>query len=231
MKYADYTRNSKGIKGIIHGSRFSGALGMIPLDPSMKVLDYGCGDGGFFEDLSTKVPAENLYGYDPYLIGEMEFVGATTYVDADVLTAAHPNYFDAVYCMEVCEHLTDGALHDLFDNLRRVGKADAAFVFGVPIETGISGFVKNSYRLMKGRSQRATFSKLLRSLFAIPIPRAHDKNGWIGSHIGFDHNYFREMLDYGGFTAKEVKCLPVPITGSVVNNEIYFICRRNKRHL
>jgi cyclopropane fatty-acyl-phospholipid synthase-like methyltransferase len=230
MTYADYTRNTKEVlKRFAHGSRFSGALNMVSLHPEMKILDYGCGDGGFFEELVKKVPAENLFGFDPWLLGEMTFEGATTYADPDVLVAAHPRFFDVIYIMEVCEHLDDAALHVLFGKLRDIGGPDAQFVFGVPVETGFPGLVKNLYRLVKGRRQGATFLKAIKSFFSIPILRARHQIGWIGSHIGFDHSYFLDMLDYGGFEVTKRACLPLSKLGPNFNNEVYFICKRNGR--
>lgn len=203
---------------------------MIPLRRDMKVLDYGCGDGGFFEELNTRVPVENLFGFDPYLLPEMTMKGPTTYDDVGELTRNHLAAFDAVYCMEVCEHLTDAALHDLFRNIRTVAKPDAVFVFGVPIETGLPGLIKNAYRVARGGRQGATVGKALKSLLALSIPRANDERGWIGSHIGFDYAYFRDMLDYGGFEVIRQNCLPFQKLNCVLNNEVYFICRRNGRH-
>jgi len=107
MKYADKTRNTRNpIKRIAHSRRFAQAAALIPLSAEQKILDYGCGDGVFFEHLAKYVPVENLYGYDPGLLQEMTFKGATTYEDTETLIPLHRGTFDVLYCMEVCEHLS-----------------------------------------------------------------------------------------------------------------------------
>ena len=231
MSYADITRGtSERLKRAAHAPRLESAASIIPLSEQNVVLDYGCGDGGFFEHINAFVPTENLYGYEPYLLNEMTFVGATTYDDDKKLVANHTDFFDTVFCMEVCEHLTDEALHVLFKNIRAVATDNARFVFGVPLETGLSGFMKNLYRVAHNNRQHATLSKAIHSLLSIPIPRANDPTGWIGSHIGFDYRHFVQVLNYGGFKVVHRHCLPWPYLGSRFNNEIYYVCERNRRY-
>jgi SAM-dependent methyltransferase len=227
MSYASTTRDTKDpLKRIAHSVRLKQAAEMVPLNRSMRVLDYGCGDGGFFDYLEKSVPAENLYGFDPSanLLSEMTFRGATTYQNINDLLDQHPHVFDVVYCMEVCEHLMLAEIFVLFENIRKLAKPDAQIVFGVPIETGPSGFVKNIYRTVMGH-QGATFGRAIKSLFGMWIPRASAPRGWIGSHIGFDCKAFSELFKYGGFEIVRRSHLPYPILGGVLNNEAYYVCK------
>lgn len=231
MKYADYTRNSREpLKRLAHGTRLQSAAAMVPLPDTAMVLDYGCGDGALFEFLAQRVDKDRLVGYEPFLLGEMEMEGIKTYSDAAELVRTYPKAFDVVFCLEVCEHLDQDALTALFANLRACARDSATFVFGVPIETGPSGFFKNVYRTIKGHRQHATFGRALKSLTSSMIPRAADPSGWIGSHIGFDTLYFTEQLRYGGFDVRDRRYLPWPVLGSWINNEVYFICERNERY-
>lgn len=231
MKYSDYTRNTKEtFKKVAHGTRFEKALKLVPLTKDMKVLDYGCGDGGFFYNLEEKVPAYNLYGFDPAFLNEMDFEGATTYDDVNILLANHGGSFDVIYCMEVCEHLDDKLLYELLSNIRALSHKETIVVFGVPIETGFSGFFKNIYRVIKGGRQGATIGIAFQSLFGIAIDRVASPIGWMGSHIGFDIKNFKRRLDYGGYMEIDAGYLPWPALGKLFNNEKYFICKRNKRH-
>ncbi len=144
MKYADYTRNTKDpFKKIAHSRRLEQAARLSPLSADMEILDYGCGDGALFEHLEKFVPAGNLFGFDPELLAQVTFKSTTTYEDAKTLVAEHSEEFDVVYCMEVCEHLNYDAPFALFRNIRVLGKSDATVIFGIPLETGVSGFVKN----------------------------------------------------------------------------------------
>lgn len=225
MAYADHTRNTKEpLKRFAHGRRLHQAARLVPLHADMKVLDYGCGDGGLFEEIESFTPAENLFGYDPGLLSEMIFDGATVYDDAKSLVADYTDSFDVVYCMEVCEHLNFDATCELFKNIHALTRPEGRVVFGVPIETGLSGFLKNVYRTARGGRQGATIGRAIKSLFGMYIPRACAPRGWIGSHVGFDAKAFSEQLKYGGFEILERHYLPVPQLRGALNNEVYFIC-------
>lgn len=225
-RYADYTRNTaEPLKAVAHGRRLRQAAELLSFDPSMKVLDYGCGDGGFFYELANFISSDQMYGFDPNYLDQMDFEGATTFTDAKELVELHPREFDVVFCMEVCEHLTTPALHVLWANILAVCKPDATVVFGVPIENGFSGFAKNIYRCTKGGRQNATVGKALKSLFNIPIPRASSKEGVVWSHIGFDHRGFSEFFPLVGLKVVSTACLPFHFTGTILNNEIYYICK------
>ncbi len=229
--YADYTRNTnETLKKIAHSGRLSSAAQMVQLRSDQKILDYGCGDGGFFNELLKFVPAENLFGYEPYLLDQMEQNDITAYDDVSSLIKNHPSDFDVVFCMEVCEHLNQSALQVLFDSIKACSKFDGIFIFGVPIETGMPGLVKNLYRTIKGNRQNATLGRAIKSFYSGFIPRANDPTGWIGSHIGFDCLYFKEQLRYGGFDVINTRYLPWNPGGSFANNEAYFICKRNKSY-
>ena len=168
-----HTRNTTDpFKKIAHGGRLQSAAKLTALSGEQKVLDYGCGDGALFEYLEPYVPAENLYGFDPGLLEQMTFVGATCYDDPDVLVSKHKGHFDVVYCMEVCEHLNFDAMCELYKNIHSVAKRDGTVIFGVPLETGLSGFLKNIYRSLRGGRQGATFGRAIKSLFGLWIPRA-----------------------------------------------------------
>lgn len=230
MKYSDHTRNTtESLKKVAHGTRLQEAAKMIVIEESQNILDFGCGDGHFFYHLEQYTSKERLFGYDPSLLSELEFEGATTYDDVEELRKNHKEFFDVVYCMEVCEHLNDVALYELFAHLRYLSKDNAVIVFGLPIETGFSGFFKNIYRTLKGNRQGATFSLAFQSLLSIATDRVSSDTGWIGSHIGFDIKSFTKRLDYGGFVEVDAEYLPWPKLGRYFNNEKYYICKRNER--
>ncbi len=222
--YADRTRNTpEFLKAIAHSRRLDQAARILRLEPHMKVFDYGCGDGAFFEHLARYCPKENLYGFDPWLLGEMTFEGATTFDKVDDFAGVLDGTFDAVFCMEVCEHLSDERNAFLFRTVARLGKPDARFVFGVPIETGPSAVLKNLFRWSKGGRQGASPASILRTAVSAPVEREWI-DGWCGSHIGFDHKLFRRALVAAGFRIERSVGLPLRFTGPLLNNEIYFVC-------
>jgi len=110
QKYRDYTRNStEFLKRLVHGPRLREAAQMVAITSDTRVLDYGCGDGGLFDWLFERTDHGNLYGFDPTLLHEMdEYTKCriTTFSDANQLVENYVEYFDVVFCLEVCEHLS-----------------------------------------------------------------------------------------------------------------------------
>ena len=228
--YRDYTRNTREpLKRLAHGTRLQKAAEMVPVDRTTRVLDYGCGDGGLLEILLEQADGANLFGFDPHLLGEMEPAvrsRVTTFSETDALLRDHAASFDVVFCIEVCEHLSGPAREEVMANVEALMKPDGCAVFGVPIETGLSGFAKNVYRTFKGNRQGAGLAHALRALLHVPIPRAFDEHGWTDSHLGFDHRGLEREIGGRGFAVQHRRHLPWGVLGTVLNNEIYFICSR-----
>jgi len=235
LNYASYTRNTtEPLKRIAHGRRYEQLLRIIAAPfPGDKVLDYGCGDGHLFSHLLGSVPAEKLVGYDPSpdLLAQADaavVAGSSLTANIDGLKAKHRHSFNLIYCVEVCEHLTDKALEELFENLAELAAPHARIIFGVPIETGPSGFLKSMYRTVRGDRQAATFTKAVRALFGLPISRKVTDVEWYGHHTGFSHSRLRKKLVSHGFVVKRSSCLPFTLFGLALNNEIYFTCSRRR---
>lgn len=95
-------------------------VGVLPLVENATVLEIGFGSG----DLLRKLSACNnkVYGTD---------VSETPLPFAD-------DFFDAVYCYEVFEHLTNP--HRMFYEIRRVLKAGCSLFFSVPSQEYSMGY-------------------------------------------------------------------------------------------
>lgn len=233
--YASYTRNTaEPLKRIAHSRRYEQLLRIIaaPL-PRDKVLDYGCGDGHLFSHLVGNVPSDRLVGYDPNadLLAQADptvVKGSSLTTDIDRLKAEHQRSFSLIYCIEVCEHLTDKALDELLENISELAASDARIIIGVPIETGPSGFLKTMYRTAHDHRQAASVTKAVRALFGLPILRNVTDVEWYGDHTGFNHARLREKLEDRGLLVKRSACLPFPLFGLALNNEIYFACSRRQ---
>lgn len=225
MTYAAYTRDTtEPLKRMVHVRRFRQVIKKIavPLNTDI-VLDYGCGDGHLF----SHIEAARLVGYDPnpaLLAEASDEVRALLTADIESLKRDMAHRFSMIYCMEVCEHLTDSALAELFANIKLLAAPYARIIFGVPIETGPSGFVKNIYRIAKNMRYPASIANALRSLVSSKIERPVTDIEWHGDHTGFDHKEFQETLRSSGFKIKRTNYLPLSWTRSFLNNEVYFVC-------
>jgi 2-polyprenyl-3-methyl-5-hydroxy-6-metoxy-1,4-benzoquinol methylase len=233
MEYADYTRNTtEPLKRIAHGRRYQQVVNLIarPLETD-TVLDYGCGDGHLFSYFIGQLSRTKLVGYDPdpKLLSQASsevLAGAQLTTDIDELITEWRGAFSLIYCIEVCEHLTDKALVQLFRNIRTLAAPHARVIIGVPIETGPSGFLKALYRMSKGRRQNASLEKAVRSLVSANIDREMTADEWFGSHTGFSHSNFRKSLQENKLEVQKTYHLPFPLMRTVMNNEIYFMCRK-----
>lgn len=228
--YREYTRDTReSLKRLAHGTRLHRAAELMPISDTTRVLDYGCGDGGLLEQLLERASDGNLYGFDPYLLDQMDSAvksRVTVFSDTVSLLHDHAESFDVVFCIEVCEHLSDVANDVLMTNIGSLLKPDGHVVFGVPIEIGVSGFAKNVYRTAKGRRQGANWALAIRALLARPIPRKFDEEDWTDSHLGFDHRTLERQIQRRGFSVVRREYLPWPALRAMLNNEVYFICSR-----
>jgi SAM-dependent methyltransferase len=232
--YASYTRDTtEPLKGFAHKRRYQQILNLIARPLLIdRVLDYGCGDGHLFSFLVHKFKRQNLVGYDPNpkLLAEAApsvSAGAELITDIASLIENRPSSFSLIYCIEVCEHLTDKSLDELLRHITVLAAPRARIIFGVPIETGPSGFLKSIYRAAHGGRQTASIGQAFRALFNVKIERKVTDLEWYGAHTGFSHISLRKILEQGGFRIIKTIHLPFPALRSVLNNEIYFVCQKS----
>ena len=222
--YASYTRQTaEPIKAIAHSRRFSQAAKIIGALPTDTVLDYGCADAHLFSVLG-EVKERVGYDPDPKMLAQIAPElrdRVSVFSSLDALLESNRR-FSLIVCMEVCEHLTPTALNGLLCSIQSLCLPRARIIFGVPIETGFSGFAKGLYRMAK-RQKDATLLNSSKALVGAGIDRRITDVEWYGAHTGFDDKEFaRELAKY--FTIKSAACLPLPI-GRAFNNEIYYVCR------
>lgn len=229
MTYASFTyEDPNPIKSWIQRHRLRAAAQMVDL-ADKSVLDYGCGDGRLFQELTAHNPRV-MHGYDPStsMIREANAYGMPNTLFSTNFEDFDGNRYDVVFCMEVCEHLTDESLFELVQNIYGVTHAESTLVLGVPIESGLPSLGKNIFRLIR-RQPQATVHRTILALLGLHITRAPSPRGWIGTHIGFNWRHVYDMLPYLGFRPVATSCLPVPALGRWLNNEIYFVCEKADR--
>ena len=229
-RYSDYTRNTNEfLKRVAHGRRHQQAVALLGARPGDVILDYGCGDA-FTLQIIENVSYSDMVAYDPDpdMIAQIDSEFAkkiNVYGDSETLCQKNPKRFSLILCFEVCEHLSPISLDKVFADFKRLIKPGGRILIGVPMETGVSGLLKNLYRLYKGRRMGATLSKAFLALFGHPIERDIEESGWISSHIGFREIDLLSALERAGFDVKIVGRLPFSWSGSFLNNESYWCCK------
>lgn len=163
-----------------HRRRFQVGLDIVSRLRPRRVLDYGCGDGTFLAmllgacpELACAVGAEvtesvitdcrrRFAGFEALRFVHVRELGAEEHVGA----------YDAVFCMEVLEHMVEPHLE--LARLRRLIAPSGRLCLSVPVETGVSLAIKQCARRMAALrgmgdypgSNPYTWGEFFRSVFA-----------------------------------------------------------------
>lgn len=121
-------------KGLAPEPRFAKVLDLFQKIKGERLLDIGCGDGYFTNLLKEAMKAKEVFGIEiaSDAVASAKEKGIKV-VQLDIDEADFPfedNYFDAVYCGEVIEHLFDP--DHLLKEIRRVLKPGGTCVITTP---------------------------------------------------------------------------------------------------
>ncbi|MBU1894362.1 MAG: class I SAM-dependent methyltransferase [Candidatus Omnitrophica bacterium] len=237
MSYTNCTFNAPFfLKRFAHQKRLHDAFLLLDLKAGESMLDFGGGDGTFAEFVSRSSSIKVVV-YEPSKemtrqISDNYGVTPNFEVIMDV-KKLYPIRFNRISCLEVLEHLPEKELHEALDFLSIALESKGKLLISVPVEIGLSGFLKNLFRyLFSSKTEKITIGRIFKSLFGISQKRDFScelddsRNKYIGSHIGFDHRDFRKLLRKYFIIEKEYFS-PWPIFGSIMNYFIYFVCAKD----
>jgi SAM-dependent methyltransferase len=234
MGYAEITFNdSNPVKRWLQRRRLAvaGALaGPLPADAA--ICDFGAGNGELCKLLASRHPAARLICYEPappLLAEARENLAALPQVEfcADLSAVGHQS-LDALFCLEVFEHLpmeeTEAALTTMHTLLKPRGR----LVVGVPVEIGVPALYKGLFRMCRRYGAfDARWGNVLRSLVGRPPhnrPTAEIAPGlrFHFEHTGFDHRQLRAALGRW-FSIERTAASPVSLFGPRLMPEVYFL--------
>jgi SAM-dependent methyltransferase len=228
-----------------HRGRFAAGLELAREAGGAKVLDYGCGDGTFLALLAEQpdAPADAVgVEIQAHVVDDCRrrFTGHRTmrFGLVDDLRQPHEaGSYDAIYCMEVLEHVVDTEpLLAEFDRLLAPG---GALVISVPIEIGLPVVVKQLVRRVAGwrgvghypGTTGYTPFELLRSVLAgpaqhvtRPIHRRVDGSEFC-DHKGFNWRRLRAALQTRFDLVRE-STSPIPSLGPQCGSQRWFVARK-----
>ncbi|MFZ4454786.1 MAG: class I SAM-dependent methyltransferase [Bacteroidales bacterium] len=229
--YADYTYNSTNpLQRFSHRTRFKNAVTAIPTNSpkSLKILDFGCGDGMFIHQLRQSIGASAfIVGYEPFMESysingeriEKNWSKVLKLVD-------EKGEFDFVTCFEVLEHLPPQLLHNALEDIHTVVAQNGSVIVSVPIEKGFPAVVKGFLRRREGESYRRIwcYRNIWRSYLGKSVERQFAEEGYL-HHVGF---YFEELeLQFEPFFSVESRSFsPLKAAGFQFNSQVFYTLKK-----
>ena len=227
-----------------HRRRFQTAVELGKAFAGKCVLDYGCGDGTFLGLLmaersapalavgvethaSTVEDCRRRYRVEPRL----EFV-----LTSDLDRPEHRGRYDAVFCMEVLEHVLDP--EPLLAQFTELLAPDGKLIVSVPVETGLPLIAKQAIRRLAGWRRLGDYPgtssygvrELVASLLAgrrqhivRPVFRVGSGAAFY-DHKGFNWMVLRETVA-GRFEIERCVGSPVQWLGPYLASQVCFVAR------
>ncbi|MGX9356227.1 class I SAM-dependent methyltransferase [Roseobacteraceae bacterium S113] len=221
------------MKRFSHGSRYSKYVKDICDISAGKnnpvVLDYGTGDGYFFNLLSEHVSEDfKLFAYEPV---DEQYQQLLANVDSHALNVSPLNSLDGfeekcdiILCAEVLEHFAAPNIIGILDDMAKLIKEDGTLIVSVPIETGLAGSLKNAARFLLGQMHgKLGMRKAWRSFWGLPFYRGPEF--YLPSHYGFSHLRLEYLLLDCGWDIMRKEFTPIPALRGACNSQVFFICQ------
>ena len=149
--YDDYTYNSKNpLARYAHNSRFKISLDILKSKGGKNILDFGCGDGYFLNNLKEMSTNQLFTGYEPYMTTKKDFDKINIYSKWDEVEkhVKENGFFDVVTSFEVMEHFSEKRQIENLEKISAILKKRGKLVISVPIEKGLVTLIKNIRRIL-----------------------------------------------------------------------------------
>src|SRR4051812_6930803 len=227
-----------------HGRRFATAVALAGRFAGQRVLDYGSGDGTFLALAMMEGGAPAL-GVGAELNAHTVEECRARYVQeprlqfvqvADLDRSEHAGQYDAVFCMEVMEHVVDWEPE--IARLKTLLKSGGTLIISVPVETGLPLVVKQGVRRIAGwrkvghypGTSPYSLGEMARSVFAsgtqhLTRPVFDSGSGPFHDHKGFNWMVLKARLARD-FTIERVEASPFGWLGPHLATQAWFIARR-----
>jgi SAM-dependent methyltransferase len=154
------------------------------LDPSEKILDFGCGNGietGYLHLLT----GAQAYGIDVKQTFDLQALSMARLSNYDGYRIPFADgFFDLVYSFHVLEHVGD--LHNSLSEVRRVLKSGGMAYFGVPNKERIIGYI--------GMPEKSFFEKIRQNCVDWKLRLGHRFENTLGAHAGFRESELLSLM-------------------------------------
>src|SRR6185312_5523874 len=178
MSYSRTTYDSPNpLARFAHRQRFKNSILSIRIANGISVLDYGCGDGKFLNELADKYKTKNMHliGFEPY----MQAIANNKIKIVQNLEELGEAKFDYVTCFEVLEHFNPQKQEAICVDFTKLLKPEGAIIVSVPIEIGFPALIKNIRRMYSYKGKQFTFRNTFRSILGKPMPEYRSREGYL----------------------------------------------------
>jgi 2-polyprenyl-3-methyl-5-hydroxy-6-metoxy-1,4-benzoquinol methylase len=227
-----------------HRRRFETALELARGCAGKRLADYGCGDATFLALLMGQAfaPASAVgVEIDPAVVGDcrrrfhdeprLSFVLTNELDSPD-----HRGRYDAVFCMEVLEHVID--TEPLLGRMESLLTPGGRLIISVPVETGLPLVAKQMVRRLAGWRGIGHYpgttsyrpAELITGVFAgrrqhLTRPTYDLGSGPFHDHKGFNWMVFHDTLARA-FEVERTLASPLRWLGPHLATQVWFIARR-----
>jgi SAM-dependent methyltransferase len=226
-----------------HARRFSTGISLAREFRAKRVLDFGSGDGTFLAlaMMSEDAPA---IGVGAELTAEVVADCRRRYRDEPRLQFLrideleprnHAGQYDAVFCMEVLEHVVDWEPE--IARMARLLAPGGRLIVSVPVETGLPILVKQTVRRIAGwrgvghypGTSPYSWPELVSAVFAgdhqhLARPVFDTGSGPSHDHKGFNWMVLQNRLGRE-FVLERVLASPFARLGPRLATQVWFVCR------
>ncbi|GHT74958.1 hypothetical protein AGMMS50262_08980 [Bacteroidia bacterium] len=231
--YSNYTYHSKNVfKRFAHQKRFKRAIDLIQANDDIRLLDFGCGDGFFLNQLKESYSGKiDLLGFEPILdpIENNTVCIVNSWEKVQILVnSSDLNY---VTCFEVLEYFTEQKQIELIEQIVSVLKKDGILIVSVPVETGIPSLIKNSIRKRScNRKYQYLYSykNIFYAFLGKPILDYRQGDDYLWEHIGFRFQDLEKIFSIY-FHVLQKSYSPFGILGRHFNSQVFYKLQKKIR--
>jgi SAM-dependent methyltransferase len=239
--YQAQIANKNKVLAWSHQSRFEKSLELIGQN-TMKLLDFGCGDGTFLALASDRVVEGHGVDVDANQIEDCRnrlgsLRNLSFFVSSDLSGSEHDGEYDVVTCMETLEHCTEPVVEAVLADVSRLCAPGGRVVISVPVEVGPSFLAKQAVRAIARQQGSSSYEQReiypIRDALNMLFARRHTsierplfgEPPLVGhTHYGFNWRRLRDRVAHH-LTVERTLFTPLGFLGGWVSSQAYFVCR------